>query len=417
LTDHLTRGRILRLSWKRIVRDPGWSAAIIALLVTGLTVWILVPSAASSLQTNLGAYAAGVASYVVVVPGHSCPLLVSPSCPKSLPESLVRNISNINGVERVHKVIVNETWFFSPTLTHGHFTSVLGGTEGFPPGLVSLQSGKLPVEGPEFLYGSYDGLLLSTVRNGSSSVAIGCYGCPNSISGPFTLSPRFNATGVGQIGLNPLFSDIGVMWNSSFLAQEMGSSNFSRTFGGSEPNYLIIKVADVADLPRVANETSALIQPYTWFSVRYDQALAQSLQSFTSQTGPLYQAIGGVSLIAVAGASYLTTRVIAGRRDWEAGLLLTQGWKWKDVQLTYFYYFLVLSTVSFVVAAFISLEASQYFTTTYQLFASHVTVQASVAPQYLASAAVFSILLAFFSSYLIVRRFKRIGLDKILREY
>jgi FtsX-like permease family len=408
--------RNLRLSTKRILREPGWSAGIFAILVAGLTIWILIPSAATSLQSNLGTYASGAAAYVVVVPGHYCPI-ASLTCPKALPEGAVKNISAIQGVEHVYHVILNETWFYGPTLTHGHFTAVLGGTEGFPVELLSLESGRLAADGPEFLYGNYDQLLLSTVRNGSSQVAIGCYGCPNSISGPFTLSPRFNATGIGEIGLNPLFGDVGVMWNSTYLMHEMGSLNYSRTFGGSEPNYLIIRVSDIADLPRVANVTATIIKPYTWFSVRYDQALAQSLQSFTSQTGPLYQTLGAVSLAAVTGIAYLTARVIAGRRDWEGGLLLTQGLKWSDVQLFYSYYFLILGLAAFAAATIVSFEVSRLFTATYRLFYGQVTIQASIVPTYVAGALIFVILLAFFSAYMMVRRLRKMGLDTILREY
>jgi hypothetical protein len=389
---------------------------ILATFTTGLIIWILIPSVASSLQTSLETYSKGSASYLVVAPGHSCPAF-SVSCPKAHPEGAVKNISEIKGVDEIHQVVVNLTFFFSPTITHADFTAVLGGSRGFPFELLSLQSGGLPADGPDYLYGGSDQLLLSTARNGSVQVAIGCYGCPNSIKGPLTLSPRFNATGIGQISLNPLFGNIGVMWNSTFLAHTMGALNYSRTFGGSEPNYLIIKVNDIKDLPIVANETANLIRPYTWFSVRYDQALAQSLQSFTSQTGPLYQVIGAVSLVAVTGISYLATRVIAGKRDWEGGLLLTQGSQWNDVKLLYMSYFLLLGLAAFAGATIISFETSHFFTASYRLFTGNVTIQASIIPTYVLGALIFILALSYVSAFTIVRRLRKLGLDTILREH
>ena len=199
----------------------------------------------------------------------------------------------------------------------------------------------------------------------------------------------------------------------------LGPTLYQHTWEGNGSNYVVIKVDSVANVPRVVNATEELIQApqYGLFGVVYNQALSQSLQSLTTQTAPLYELIGVVSLVAVAGVSFLVSLLIARRRDWEAGVYLTQGWRWREVYVLYAVYFLLLSLISFVLAAFVSEFSSQYFTATYNVYGTYTTFTASVVPLYLLSGLAFVIALAFLASYVVVRRQRRMGLDNIVREY
>lgn len=418
------------LAWRRVLRERGWSLIIITVLSSGLIAWILIPSVASSLESGVSGYSNGVGTYFVVnTSGTKCNSFLE-YCAKVLPLNLTDRIATIPGVQKTYPIILNGTNLFGTTteISNGQNTTLnydvteqavlIGGPRGFPPSLVALETGRLP--GNESTFDMNPDLtspyaLDTTFLNESRPVAISCFQCLN----PNEVSTRFNATAVGELALSPILSGIGIIWNSTFMQQRLGPTLFKQTWEGNGSNYVIVKVDNVANLPGVVNATEALIQApqYGDFGVMYDQALMQSLQSLTTQTAPLYQIIGVISLIAVAGVTFLVSQLIAGRRDWEAGVYLTQGWSWREVYLLYSIYFLVLSVASFAIAAVTSFFASQYFTATYIIFGTSVTFTASVVPRYLVSGLVFAFALAFFSSYTIVRRQKRMGLDGIVREY
>ena len=422
--------KALGLALKRVGRETGWSLVIVGVLTSGLIAWIVIPSVASSLESGVSGYSNGVGTYFVVnTSGTKC----NPDfeyCATTLPLNVTERIAAIPGVQNTYPIILNGTNLFGTTteISNGQNTTLnydvtegsalIGGPRGFPPSLLALDIGRLPGDQPAF---DMSPTLASpyapdrTSLNESRPVALSCYQCPD----PNEVSPRFNATAVGELELNPVLVNIGVLWNSSFAQQKLGPTLFNQTWEGSGSNYVIVKVDNVADLPMVVNATETLIQApeYGNFGVMYDQALSQSLQSLTSQTAPLYQIIGIISLIAVAGVSFLVSHLIAGRRDWEAGIYLTQGWSWNDVYTLYSTYFLVLSLGSFAIATVVSYFASKFFSATYDVYGTFVTFTASVVPFYLVSGLVFALALAFFSSYTIVRRQRRMGLDGIVREY
>ncbi len=136
-----------------------------------------------------------------------------------------------------------------------------------------------------------------------------------------------------------------------------------------------------------------------------------------TQTAPLYEIIGLISLVAVIAITFLVSHLVAGKRSWEAGMLLTQGWKWRESYSLFSYYFLMLSIVSFALAAVISVAASHFFTSTYYIFAQQVTVTAAADPFYVVTGLLLAILMSPFASWTVVRRLKRMGLDGILRAY
>jgi hypothetical protein len=411
--------RTLKLSTGRALREMGWSVVIVGVLTSGLTAWILIPSIGSTLSSNLSSYANGVGTYISVE-GSGSPI----------PQGTIRNISSIPGVQHVYPFVVNGTyfvvknwnttlgtgqWHVVPLARFGVSSALIGGSNGFPTDLLSLSSGSAPGDTPAFAFEPYleDAQPPQTdVQLGvAQEVAIGCGACANvTVVGSY-----FNATATGEVAANPLFSDIALFWNSTFMMNHLGPQLYNEEWGGNRSNYLIVKVDKVADVSRVGSAISQLLSPP--FQANYDQVFAQDTQSFVTQTAPLYEIIGLISLIAVIAITFLVSHLVAGKRSWEAGVLLTQGWKWRELNSLYSYYFLILSLVSFTLAAIISMVASQFFTSTYYVFAQQVTVTAAADPFYLGTGLLLAVLMSLFASWTVVRRLKRMGLDGILRAY
>lgn len=410
--------RALKLSTSRVLREVGWSIVIVGVLTSGLTAWILIPSIGSTLSSNLTNYANGVATYMSVEGGGAV-----------LPAEIVNSISTIPGVQKVYPFVVNETYFvvhnfpttlggqehMVPLARFGVSSTIVGGHNGFPPALLSLTSGRFPGNEAAFAFEPYlkqANPPQTDVRPGAAQdIVIGCGVCANIT----TVGSYFNATALGEVAVNPLFSDIAVFWNSTFMMDHLGPQLYNEEWGGNRSNYLIVKVDNVADVSRVGGAIGALLSPP--FQVNYDQVFAEDTQSFVTQTAPLYEILGLVSLLAVVAITFFVSHLVASKRSWEAGMLLTQGWKWRDVFTLYSYYFLVLSLLSFAVAAFISDVSSRFFTTTYSIFAQQVTVTAAADPFYVGAGLLLAVLMSFFASWTLVRRLKRMKLDGILREY
>lgn len=427
---NLHRGKLVRLSLKRIARETGWSLVIVGVITSGLIAWILIPSVASSLESGVSSYANGVGTYIVVNQSGSNCTPIFGGCASLLPTNVTNRIAAIPGVEKTYPIILNGTYLLGKTtevfngknttlnykVTEG--TALIGGSRGFPQSLLALKTGRLPGDEPAFVMAQFlasPNALAVTHLNQPRPVAVGCYLCANS---PL-ISTEFNATAVGELALNPIFTNVFVLWNSTFMLHELGPSLFRQTWEGNGSNYIIVKVDNVANVPRVVNATERLIQApqYGLFGVVYDQALSQSLHSFTTQTAPLYELIGVISLVVVAGVSFLVSQLIARRRDWETGVYLTQGWRWRGVYMLYSIYFLVLALVSFAIAAVASALSVHNFTATYNVYGTFTTFTATVDPLYLVTGLAFAIVLAFFASYTIIRRQRRMGLDNIVREY
>lgn len=416
-SDCVLTSRVFRLSACRTLREVGWSVVIIGILTSGLTAWILIPSIGSTLSSNLTSYANGVATYISVEGGGA------------LPQGTISKISSIPGVQAVHPFVVNATYFVVrnytttlggtkhvvPLARFGVYSAVFGGPNGFPPDLLALSAGRSPGNEPAFAFEPY---LKSAnppqtdVRLGRGhEVVVGCLRCANIT----TIGSYFNATAVGEVAINPLFSDVAVLWNSTFMMQHLGPQLYQQEWGGNRSNYLIVKVDKVADVSGVGSAISQILSPP--FQSHYDQVFAQDTQSFVTQTAPLYEIVGLLSLVAVIAITFLVSQLVASKRSWEAGMLLTQGWRWKELYSLYSYYFLILSLVSFALASIISIAASHFFTSTYYIFAQEVTVTAAADPFYLGTGLLLAGLMSLFASWTVVRRLKRMGLDGILREY
>lgn len=411
----------LDLAWKRVFREAGWSLVIVVILTSGLVAWILIPSVASSLEAGVGAYSNSVGTYIVVNTGGDRCVPAFGGCASLLPQNVTDAIARIPGVEKTYPIILNLTTLYvrnsagQVTMYEGETSALLGGPKGFPTSLLVLAAGRYPNNAPEFEINRAPSIQL----NATEEVDIACQFCLHPAQSHGNVTDSFEATAVGSLALNPLFANVFILWNSTFMLHKLGPTLYSQTWEGNGSNYIIVKVDSVADVPRVVNATQQLIQApqYGLFTVVYNQALSQSLQSLTSQTAPLYEIIGAVSLVAVAGVSFLVSLLVARRRDWEAGVYLTQGWSWREVYVLYATYFVFLSLVSFIIAALLSAFASRYFTATYNVYGTFVTFTAAVVPLYLVGGLAFAVALAFFSSYIVVRRQRRMGLDSIVREY
>jgi hypothetical protein len=411
----------LDLAWKRVFREAGWSIVIVVVLTSGLVAWILIPSVASSLEAGVSAYSNSVGTYVVVNTGGDRCVPAFGGCASLLPQNVTDAIARIPGVEKTYPIILNLTTLYARnsagqvTMYEGETSALLGGPKGFPPSLLVLAAGRYPSNVPEFDINRAPSIQL----NATEEVDIACQFCLHPAQSHGNVTDPFEAIAVGSLALNPLFVNVFVLWNSTFMLHKLGPTLYRQTWEGNGSNYIIVKVDNVANVPRVVNATEQLIQApqYGLFTVVYNQALSQSLQSLTTQTAPLYELIGAVSLVAVAGVSFLVTQLIARKRDWETGVYLTQGWSWREVYVLYAAYFLFLSLISFAIAALLSALSSQYFTATYNVYGTFTTFTASVVPLYLLSGLAFAIALAFFASYIVIRRQRRVGLDNIVREY
>jgi FtsX-like permease family len=389
--------------------------------------WILIPSVASSLESGVSSYSNGVGTYFVINTSGSRCVPSFGGCADLLPVNVTDGLSSIPGVQEVFPIIVNLTTVIGTTydiingqnvslrLNEEETSALIGGPKGFPANLIVLAAGNLPSSRPEFAFNQENKFVLGA----NQTVDIACQFCMHTAQSHGNVTDAFDATAVGSLTLNPILVNIEILWNSTFMQEKLGPSLYHSEWGGNGSNFVVVKVDNVADLPRVVNSTMSLIQApkYGLFGVMYNQALDNSLQSLTTQTAPLYQLIGSISLLAVAGITFLVSQLIARRRDWEVGLYLTQGWGWKDTFTLFFLYFLILGLISFAIASLLSTVAIRYFTATYDVYGTVATFTASVDPLFLISAIGFTVLLALFSSYVIIGRLRRIGLDGVLREY
>jgi ABC-type lipoprotein release transport system permease subunit len=420
-----------RLAFRRAFREAIWSLIIIGALTSGFSAWILIPSIGSSLQSNLISYSNGVATYMAVQPTGGC----TGTCYNAIPQDAIRAISRVKGVQAVYPFAINSTYFVArnfSTIENGHriliprarfgeTSAVIGGHYGFPANLLALSAGRLPAAEPGFVYQSYvptGADLPSSIQIGigkTNEVVMGCYNCPT--GNVSTIGPYFNATGVGTIASNSLFSSVSVMWNSTFMTNLLGPKGFNETFGPAQTNYMILKIESVSDVATTASELKRTLESYPPYQLYYDEAFAINSESFVTQVAPLYQVFGLVSLMAVVAVTVLVSYLVAGKRSWEAGMLLTQGWGWGGITSLFVFYFLLLSLASVILAIPISIGASHYFTVSYVLYGQKVSLTASANPFYLETGLLLSLLMPLIASWTVIRRLKRKGLDNILREY
>jgi ABC-type lipoprotein release transport system permease subunit len=434
MTNHvrISGKNSLDIAFRRATRELGLSMIVLGVFTSGFSAWIMIPSIGTSLQANLISYANGVATYMAVQPNAGCE---STKCYSTIPQEAIRAISSVQGVQAVYPFAINSTYFVArnfstvqngqtiviPRARFGVTSAVFGGSDSFPPAVLSLSAGRLPGNESSFVYQSYvptESNFPQQVQigmNKTSEVVIGCFRCPT--GNITTVGPYFNATGAGTISSNYLFDGVAVMWNSTFMLNLLGPKDYNETFGPAQANYMIVKVDNVADVPSVAAELGSILKSYPPYQLYYDQAFAENAESFVTQAAPLYQALGLISLVAVVAVTFFISHLAAGKRSWEAGVLLTQGWGWGRITLLHAIYFLFLSLISFAVAAVVSLVVSPLFTANYVVYGQSVSLTASADPFYLITGLALALLTPIFATWTMIKRLKRTGLDKILREY
>jgi ABC-type antimicrobial peptide transport system permease subunit len=422
-----TKVAICKVSKERI-----WSLAIVGLLTVGLTTWMVVPSMSESLQRGLSSYGNNVATYMFV---YNTGL---DNYNSRIPANVTHEIAAIKGVQKVYPIVTNLTHFFDIeriwTLANGtqlnmtgaiegRQSAVIGGQGGFPQSLIGLSSGRMPenMEASFVINGiaaweitlnqTYAVGFQETLRNGD----LEANQYLNLATGQKYL--RFNATAVGQMPYNPMLQQVDVLWNPTFLQQELGSQLFNQTFGGEGANYFVVKAQEVGQVKQIADKLQSIFADYPSYSVIYDQVTVEAQLSFQSGSGVLYSMIGTISLFSVISIVFLLTYMFAGRRKWEAGLLITQGWNWRRVTKLFFCYYLVLGIIAAAISTFLAIVIGSRIEYSFQVYANTLVIPILISPYLLASSLAISLLVSTVAAYFAVWRMRQMGLDNLLREY
>jgi len=401
------------LGRRKAFREYGWSAIIVVIIVVGLSGWVVIPSIGMSLESGLNNYANAAATYIVVSYNGN------PSFSnQTLSNSTLAQFRSIAGVESIYPVGTSETEWFPPsgdtifptennmTVTIaevGYTSAVIGGDNGFPLQLLVLSSGTLPVPGSgSFILNSND--LGYNLSNQTLKMQVGGVNVTGKSSGSSQYIPL--------IGNN-----LQILWDRTFILNQLGSKSFSQTFG--RINFVIIKAEDVSQVSAIATTvTSDLAKGgYKAYTVDYDSLTVQSLQSLEAGTAPEYTLLGVVSLGAMIFAVGAVSYVSVNRRGWEAGMLVSQGWRFRDVLTYYFTYLVVLLLLSSVLAGVVSLVVAHYSVSTFAVYANSIVVAPTVNLGYLAGGIVIMLLVCALVSWAMVRKIRRSGLDRTLREY
>jgi hypothetical protein len=153
------------------------------------------------------------------------------------------------------------------------------------------------------------------------------------------------------------------------------------------------------------------------FRIIYDQAAIIALQSIESGTASTYLLVGVFSLVLAVALTLGVSYVGFKRRGWEAGLLLSQGWSWRGVSRYILYYFLILSTLSTLIAIAFSYVLLSHQVYMVQVYGSQLVVRAAPQLPFVLTALPIALTLSVISAWLTVTRLRRQGLDSVLREY
>jgi len=392
---------------------------IIGIMVVGLTSWIVTPAIGNSLESGLSNYANTTGTYVIV-DFNGNPL----SQQTTLPQNVIDGISKTPGVQTVYPIDVNFSTFHFPNYSQPPppgggvsikganqdvQSAVIGGPYGFPPSLIGLTEGSLPNgDEPDFVVNSP--LLLNMNNQGhpfdlgeNASVSIG--------------GINFTAYVAGINAYNPLIGDsVLALWNPAFVQSILGEKLYSQTFEVGA-NLLIVKVVSVGQVAGVVSSVTNSLSAYPDYLVTYDQATVNNLVSVETGTAPLYQLIGVVALGSSVAAVFFVSYVAIKKRDWETGLLISQGWTWARVTSFFWEYFLLLATIAYVFSIIISFLISQYTIFGYQVLGATLQIRLSFGWLDLASAAAIAISVTTAVAFFLRWRLKKTGLDGILREY
>jgi hypothetical protein len=432
-------GRVLLgLSLLKVRRDILSTLLLIFVIASSTLAFILIPSLSTNLDSGIKAYSNQVATYIVVYENYRSAYVqacqTGDTVCQLLPPDLLQQMKSLPGVEAYYFAITNITWMISAanltvvvtaappgsgssnlsitTLRQELVCGVLG-NGNYPPSLVQLSSGRLPATGtPEFV-------VLSTVivQNPFIEMREG-----NNYNFSFSWGPypgsdlNFSATLVGVETFNPVFPRIDVLFDSTYIKNLLGPTLYNETFGGNGANVVILKAKSLSDVQSIANETGALLANYSYYTMTYDQAGIANFQGFEAQTSPLYLFLSIVAMVSAAAAAGFVFYLGIGRREWEAGLLVTEGWSWTDLTKYFSYYYLPITCVAWGVATALSFVIGPVIAFKFAVYGTTLVFSASPQLDYILSSLAVMLSLSFVVSWLGVRRLRRKGLDEILRE-
>lgn len=414
----------------KVLKERIWSLAIVSLLTVGLTTWMLVPSISASLQEGFSSYSNSVATYVFVYNTGA------DNYESRISGDVTEEIAAIDGVQEVYPIVINWTCFISNRTAHlsdgtainmtgfieRRKSAVIGGQGGFPQSLIAISAGKLP-DAREASFVINGVASWSFAINQTYTVLFPTSSTGESLNASVYLDflgreyMQFNARVVGQMPYNPMLQQAEILWNSTFLRQKLGEQLYKQTFGGEGANYYIVKACDIKQVEQVASKLQSIFDKYLGYSVIYDEAAVQTQLSFQSGSGILYTLIGITALSSVVSLVFLVTYVFSGRRKWEAGLLITQGWSWQSVTNLFIYYYVFLGIIAVAISALLSILISSQFEYSFQVYANTLVIPIVIRPYLFASSLIISLIVSAGAAYFAVWRMKKMGLDHLLREY
>jgi FtsX-like permease family len=401
------------LGRRKAFREHGWSIIIIVIMVAGLSGWVVIPSTGNSLESGLNNYANAAATYIIVSyngnPNYRG---------QYLSNSTLAQFQSISGVEDIYPIGINETEVFPPAGTTfpggtennmtvtisevGYTSAVIGGDDGFPPQLLVLSSGAMPTPGSgSFILNGNYGLDLSS---GTLKMQVGGV----NVTGRNTGTSQY----IPLIGNN-----LQILWDRTYLVNQLGAKVFSQTFGSI--NFVIVKAADVAQVSKIADTVTSDLASggYKAYTVDYDALTVQSLQSLESGTAPEYALLGIVSLAGMVLGVIAVSFVAINRRGWEAGLLVSQGWRFRDVLTYYFTYFALLLALSAVIATGVSYAVTRFTSVSFSVYAGTVELAPTLNFEYLVGGIAVMLLVCALVSWLMVRKVRSKGVDSVLRSF
>jgi hypothetical protein len=189
------------------------------------------------------------------------------------------------------------------------------------------------------------------------------------------------------------------------------------TFAQDSSNFVVLKANNLGQIETVANGVIRIVGSYPNYKVVYDQALASDFRVFESQTGPYLELSGllaaSVGFVIVFAISFVAVR----RRGWEAGLLMSQGWSWREVSRYFEYYFAIIAFVSFLAGAGISYLLAGQIHFSYVVYGNTLNIAVTPAFIYVLSGLFMAIIASQLGSTVSLLGLKKKGLDDMLREH
>jgi FtsX-like permease family len=423
---------LILLAAKRVRKQIGFSLVCFIILTTGLTQWISLTSINSSVRTGFDVEVASQASYVGVMNlsgGNN-----------TLPPDIIARVNGLTGIQSMYKVDMFTVYLETKqNLSSGQcaggcstppaggifkvnlvLRSVIIGTDGLSPDLIQVFEGHLPS-------GNESGVALDTdwanvLRNRAIPRAEIGNVLNASING-VVIHPVW--TGVGELP-DGLLGTVDAFWNATSLRQMIGNESFSKLLNATQPSGIIVKATSLSDASRLASQISTILSQQNLlynssnqlgFDVIWDESLAQALQNFESGYGPLYNTVSVAGLVIACSLFLLVADLQLRRGLRESGLLMSQGLSSGQVAKLTTYYFGIIALFSYIASSLISWYLVPREPFSYVHIAGYQQIPAYVVPDSLIAAAVATLGIVALSSILSLWRFRKVEMDRILREY